>query len=266
MWPSSCYAQSKEQAARAPAVVAKPVAAKPVVTKPVAAKPVAAKLVAAKPPAATFGSLDSSDVGGFTFGNFSEDDFDPVKKNLVMKKTERIQEVEEATQIELEDDSMKNKKKKKKKKTETKSQDVETTKRLERMKRMRSGKTGKNEIRSATSGKSEISDMGLTRHHPSKAAAKNATDKAVPTSDAPPKARSSQQQQQQQQQKSPLSEEKTEQKERTVLCTREWLMSMLPEEFKTKEEDLSITSCHPASFLNVMDKLFVQLQDRPPGM
>ena len=49
-------------------------------------------------------------------------------------------------------------------------------------------------------------------------------------------------------------------------CSREWLISLLSDELKTKKQNENILSCHSISFDKIANSLFMQLEDRPPGM
>lgn len=188
----------------------------------------------------------------FTFGNFSSDDFDPNPKKNINQKNQKSMKVVEK------------KKTKHSKKRSPKSSPKNSPKNNSNPTTIKTTKeTATNET--ATNGKQQI-----------KSTLKNKTEEMNSTIPRPPKVKSKMIPAVDTNHMDANNNDRTSFNTSDMLanndamcdldCSREWLISLLSDELKTKKQNENTLSCHSISFDKIANSLFMQLEDRPPGM
>ena len=190
----------------------------------------------------------------FTFGNFSSDDFDPnPKKNINQKNQKSMKVVEKKKEEKKKKEAKKKRSPKNSPKNSSNPTTIKTTKETATKE---TATNGKQQIKSTLKNKTE--EMNSTIPRPPKVKSKMIPP-AVDTNhmDANNNDRTS---------FNTSDMLANDDAMYDLDCSREWLISLLSDELKTKKQNENILSCHSISFDKIADSLFMQLEDRPPGM
>ena len=207
----------------------------------------------------------------FTFGNFSSDDFDPNPKKNINQKNQKSMKVVERKKEE------KKKKEAKKKKEQTSPNSKHSKKRSPKSSPKNSPKNSSNPTTIKTTKETATKETATNGKQQIKSTLKNKTEEMNSTIPRPPKVKSKM--------IPPAvdtnhmdanNNDRTSFNTSDMLanddamydldCSREWLISLLSDELKTKKQNENILSCHSISFDKIANSLFMQLEDRPPGM
>ena len=203
----------------------------------------------------------------FTFGNFSSDDFDPNPKKNINQKNQKSMKVVEKKKIA----------KKTKEQTSPKTNSKQSKKRSPKSSPKNSPKNSSNPTTIKTTKETATKETATNGKQQIKSTLKNKTEEMNSTIPRPPKVKSKM--------IPPAvdtnhmdanNNDRTSFNTSDMLanddamydldCSREWLISLLSDELKTKKQNENILSCHSISFDKIADSLFMQLEDRPPGM
>tara|TARA_B100000795_G_scaffold264248_1_gene244495 strand:+ start:951 stop:1667 length:717 start_codon:yes stop_codon:yes gene_type:complete len=203
----------------------------------------------------------------FTFGNFSSDDFDPNPKKNINQKNQKSMKVVEKKEA----------KKKKEQNSPKKNNSKHSKKKSPKSSPKSSPKNSSNPTTIKTTKETATKETATNGKQQIKSTLKNKTEEMNSTIPRPPKVKSKM--------IPPAvdtnhmdanNNDRTSFNTSDMLanddamydldCSREWLISLLSDELKTKKQNENILSCHSISFDKIADSLFMQLEDRPPGM
>ena len=198
----------------------------------------------------------------FTFGNFSSDDFDPNPKKNINQKNQKSMKVVEKKEAKKKKEqkspknNSKHSKKRSPKSSPKNSSNPTTIKTTKETATKETATNGKQQIKSTLKNKTE--EMNSTIPRPPKVKSKMIPP-AVDTNhmDANNNDRTS---------FNTSDMLANDDAMYDLDCSREWLISLLSDELKTKKQNENILSCHSISFDKIAKSLFMQLEDRPPGM